>query len=320
MDIKRFDKSFEDTWDKLVPDMNNGTLFHLRKFFKYHPDDRFKDHSLVFMKGGRVRALFPAAEVKSDNRKRLVSHPGSSFGSFVVPENLSFKESDELVSQLLSHCRKKKFNEVQITGPPLLYYRRPSNYIDFSLMKKGFRYKTREITSVLFLEDSIDDILAKFRPSHLRAVRKAEKMGVEVRQSQDYESFYSILKKNLKIRHNVQPTHTLQELAHLRELFPDDIQLWGAFVDNKMVAGVVNFICNSRAILAFYISHDETYQDFRPVNILFYKIFDWATMKNYQVFDFGIFTVKEKPNHGLGRFKENFGASGIFRDTVGIDL
>ena len=32
--------------------------------------------------------------------------------------------------------------------------------------------------------------------------------------------------------------------------------------------------------------------------------------------DFGIFTVNGEPNMGLGRFKENFGASGIFRDTI----
>ena len=32
------------------------------------------------------------------------------------------------------------------------------------------------------------------------------------------------------------------------------------------------------------------------------------------------FTVNEKPNMGLGRFKENFGASGIFRDTIELCL
>ena len=34
----------------------------------------------------------------------------------------------------------------------------------------------------------------------------------------------------------------------------------------------------------------------------------------------GIFTVNEKPNMGLARFKENFGASGIFRDTIELKL
>jgi len=320
MDIKRYNNNDEAQWDALISGMNNGTLFHSRRFFQYHPKERFRDHSLFFIKNGHPCALFPAAEINDNSGTRLVSHPGSSFGSFVVPESLSFKESEELVKTLIKYCRKKNFTGIQITSPPLLYSRRPSNYIDFAFIKSGFTYKAREITSVLFLENKIEDQEAKFRASHRQAVRRARRKGVEVRQSNDFQEFYNILKNNLNIRHNVQPTHSLDELLSLKKLFPDEIQLWGAYVDNKMAAGVINFICNSEAILAFYISHDETYQDYRPVNLLFYSIFEWAIKEKYKVFDFGIFTVKEKPNYGLGRFKENFGASGIFRDTFEISL
>ncbi len=87
-----------------------------------------------------------------------------------------------------------------------------------------------------------------------------------------------------------------------------------------MIAGVVNFIATNNVVLAFYISHDEDYQEYRSVNLLFYNIFDWAIKSGYKVFDFGIFTENEKPNFGLARFKENFGASGMFRDTLEIEL
>ena len=73
-------------------------------------------------------------------------------------------------------------------------------------------------------------------------------------------------------------------------------------------------------VLAFYISHDELYNQYRPLNILFYEVFSWAIESKYKVYDFGIFTVNEEPNMGLGRFKENFGASGIFRDTIELNL
>jgi len=48
-------------------------------------------------------------------------------------------------------------------------------------------------------------------------------------------------------------------------------------------------------------------------------------MKKYQqegcrFLDFGIFTVNMDPNLGLARFKENFGARGIFRDTFYKDI
>jgi lipid II:glycine glycyltransferase (peptidoglycan interpeptide bridge formation enzyme) len=87
-----------------------------------------------------------------------------------------------------------------------------------------------------------------------------------------------------------------------------------------MVAGVINFIATENVVLAFYISHDKDYQEARPINLLFYKIFEWAIQKKNSVFDFGIFTVNEEPNLGLARFKENFGASGQYRDTLEIQF
>jgi lipid II:glycine glycyltransferase (peptidoglycan interpeptide bridge formation enzyme) len=87
-----------------------------------------------------------------------------------------------------------------------------------------------------------------------------------------------------------------------------------------MIGGVVNFCVNRQVMLAFYISHLPEFQEMRPLNTLFYHIFDKAISKGYTIYDFGIFTVGESPNMGLARFKENFGASGIFRDTLELNL
>ena len=47
-----------------------------------------------------------------------------------------------------------------------------------------------------------------------------------------------------------------------------------------------------------------------------YNVTILQEMNDLYIYDFGIFTVNGEPNMGLGRFKENFGASGIFRDTI----
>lgn len=320
IDIQRYSAQSFDEWDDLVWAMNNGTMFHTRRFLSYHPGDRFTDHSLFFSSKEKPLALFPAAEQIIDGHKWLVSHPGSSYGSFVVPEHLSFANSYALVKSLKQHATAQGFFGIRLTLPPTIYNKRLSNYVDFALIKHGFHYAKRELSSILFLESSGEENLAKFRPSHRQAVRKAERRGVSVKPSDDYAAFYHILERNLSIRHGVTPTHSLEELKTLKQLFPDRINLFGAFVDNIMVAGVVNFVATDNVVLAFYISHDESYQDYRALNLLFYSIFDWAIKANLRVFDFGIFTVNEEPNWGLGRFKENFGASGMFRDTLEITL
>ena len=315
-EIQRYNTIDQSAWDTFVPRGNNGTLFHLRAFLNYHPENRFTDHSLLIKKKGKLFSVFPAAEKKIGKTTHLVSHPGTSVGSFVVPESLSIADAIALVDCLLTYVKNCKIDSIRITLPPHLYQRRLSNYMEFAFFKQNFHYVKRDITSILFLEESLETTVEKFRSSHRRAVRRANEKGVQVRQTNDFSSFYSILEKNLNIRHGVTPTHSLEELQHIHEIFPNKINLFAAYLDDTMVAGVVNFIVNNHVVLAFYISHDENYADYRAVNLLFYSIFDWAIQSHFKIYDFGTFTVDEEPNMGLGRFKENFGASGIFRDTI----
>ena len=314
--VRKFTAKDTKDWDDFVNQSNNGTIFHSRRFLGYHPEDKFHDHSLIFHKKEKVIGILPAAVIVEDGENILASHPGTSVGSCAVPVELSFSDALRIVEKLSSYCEGNNFCKIRITQPPLIYSRRISQYMDFAFRKAGYHYLRREVSSILFLEHSVKENLAKFKSTHRTAVRKAEKSGIIIRQTEDYENFYKILKKNLSIRHDVSPTHSLLELLYLKELFPDKINLFGAYLKNEMIAGVINFVVNDRIVLAFYISHKKQYQELRPINLLFYKIFDWAICNNFKVFDFGIFTVHEKPNMGLARFKENFGASGVFRDTV----
>jgi len=315
IDIQPFDKSFAENWDDFVWKSNNGTIFQTRQFLNYHPEGRFEDFSLVFRKEDRVIAVFPATVRFEHHRRILTSHRGSSYGGLVTKFNLSIMDAFRLVESLLEYAKSNQFQGVELTPPPIIYSQRPSNYIEFALVKNGFGYRKREISSVIPLTFGENEVLQTFSSESRRAVRRAVKLGVTVRESEDYESFYQILKRNLKMRHNVQPTHTLEELLLLKEIYPDRIRLFAAFAEERMVAGVVMFTCNNRVVLAFYISHNEDYQHYRGVNCLFYEIIKWAIQNRFGYLDFGIFTVDMDPNWGLGRFKESFGAQGIFRDT-----
>jgi lipid II:glycine glycyltransferase (peptidoglycan interpeptide bridge formation enzyme) len=82
-----------------------------------------------------------------------------------------------------------------------------------------------------------------------------------------------------------------------------------------MIGGIVIFICNSNVILAFYISHDQEYQTYRPVNLLFYETIKWGRDQGFKYLDLGTFTLNMDPNWGLGRFKENHNARGFLRDS-----
>jgi len=307
-------------WDDFVDNSDNGTIFQTRKFLSYHPKDRFKDASIVVKKKNKLFAVLPAVVIERDGKKILSSHQGASYGSFVYDSDLNFRESFDLIEMLIEYAKQLKCSRIQVTLPPIIYQSKLSNYIDFALVSNGFSYLKREVSSVVQLDTPKDKLLSTYRAEARTALSKAQKMGVEVAECERFEDYYEILKKNLRMRHNVNPTHTLDELLLLKDLFPTRIRLWGAFLDSKLIAGVCNFSANPKVVLAFYISHNDDYQEYRPVNLLFYEIMKRYQDEGYKYLDFGIFTVNMDPNWGLGRFKENFGSRGIFRDYFFKDL
>src|SRR5438552_10404040 len=314
MEVVRYEKKYLDQWEDFVQSSSNGTIFHTRKFLSYHTPCKFKDSSLLFLEDNKIISVFTAAELKKDGILILNSHQGASYGGFVYKDSLSIKQAFSLTESLIEFSHTNKIEKLVITHSPFVYQKRYNNYIDFAFIKNNFHYLKREVSSIVALDVKEDEVLKLFRAEARTSLRKAEKLGVTVKSSADYEEYYKILKSNLALRHIVQPAHTLEELLKLQKLFPQKIQLVGAYLKNKMIAGVVNFYCNDKVVLVFYISHNPEFQEFRAVNLLFYSIIKDSINRGLNYLDFGLFTVNMEPNWGLGRFKESFGARGILRD------
>lgn len=313
-------KLSNNEWDDFVDNSDNGTLFHKREFLAYHPADRFRDASFTVTKNNQLLSLYSAALVEREGKKILISHPGASYGSFVYKSDLNLKEAHSMVDILIDYAKEIGADRIQLTLPPIIYQTKYSNYIDFALVRNGFTYLKRDVSSIVQLDFKMEELLSTYRAEARTAVKKSIKQGVEIVECEKFEEYYAILKKNLKLRHNVSPAHSLDELIKLKKMFPAKIRLWGAFLKDKLIAGVCNFSANPKVVLAFYISHDEDYQEYRAVNLLFYEIMKRYKEEGFRFLDFGIFTVNMEPNWGLGRFKENFGARGIFRDTLIKDI
>jgi hypothetical protein len=316
--IVKYSDKYHQLWDRFVHESNNGTIFHTQKFLSYHPPERFENHSILFTKNDKIIAIMPATLRKDGKNIIFSSHRGASFGGIVHDENLGVDTAHQVIDTLIKYAKHEGYSGIQLTPAPIIYQKRPSNYIDFALYINGFTYLKRELSSVVKLTLSNGEIFDIFRQESRTATRKAISYGVEIKTSDDYKTFYQILERNLSMRHNVTPTHTLYELKLLRNMFPKEIELKSAYYKNKMIAGVVNFICNSRVVLAFYISHNDEFQKYRAVNLLFYEILKDCYQKGFEYLDFGLFTVNMDPNFGLGKFKEGFGARGVFRDYYEI--
>ncbi len=314
MEVYAFTDKDSKQWETFVASANNGTIFHSLKFLSYHPKGRFKNHHLIIKDRERTIALFPA--VLQD--KTVISHQGASYGGFILQDGVGIHTIYLAVENLVAYLKNHHYKKVILTQTPLIYYKSPHQYLDFALVKKGFTYLKREVTAVIPL-DAADPLLT-FHADARRSTKKALREGVQVSISDDLTTFYKILKRNLSMRHNVSPTHTLRELKKLKSIYPEDIILFAAFRKNRMLGGIVIFVANPRVLLAFYISHDNKYQAYRPVNLLFYEVLKWGHTRGFKYLDLGTFTLNMEPNWGLGRFKENHNARGFLRDTYELKL
>jgi lipid II:glycine glycyltransferase (peptidoglycan interpeptide bridge formation enzyme) len=152
------------------------------------------------------------------------------------------------------------------------------------------------------------------------SIRKAIKENIRIRFSDDIKQFYEILTHNYYKRHATPPTHTLPELIYLKKQYPEQIVLLGSYLDDKMIGGSILFICNPRVVMTFYLVMVTEYQKYRPINLLLFELTKWAIQNKFKYIDLGTITIDMDLNEGLARFKENFAARGIFRNTLELDL
>ena len=98
----------ESRWDAFIEQADNGTIFHLRKFLGYHPPDRFGDASVQFLRDKKLCAVMPAAVREIRGERVLFSHPGASYGGFVLSDTGNLQETTELVRLLIEHAEERQ--------------------------------------------------------------------------------------------------------------------------------------------------------------------------------------------------------------------
>lgn len=321
--VKRYSKELENEWEGFVGSSVNGTFMQERKFLGYHPSDKFLDHSLIFMEDERVIAVLPAAVVQQEDKSILHSHPGASHGGLIIKPSLCTKKCLELVSALVEYCAINGFDYIRLKPVPRVYHSELSDQLDFALRFSGFEIEYAELATALELKEGGESFLKQTMSSTaFRNYQKALKSGLSIVEDADINDYWAVLKNKLELSHNAKPTHTLEEIKYLKELYPDRIKLFAAYKGEVLTAGVLVFLLNERVINCFYIAHDDRYQHMRPLNLIFGYMMDWGGQNSFSYLDWGISTeVKgSQVNTGLFQFKEGFGGHGVLRESYLYDV
>lgn len=316
MRIVSYASSDEAAWDSFLDSCINATFLHSRRFLGYHRS-RFTDASLQVLDArGRLIGLLPAAVDPADP-KAVVSHPGATFGGLLRGRSL---QGADVIAALEGICRDygdRGFESFTYKAIPIVYQMHPSEDDLYALHQLGARRNRCDLSSAIDLERR-DGPSRRLR----RALNRASRHAVEVEsRSARYEDFWSILTDRLSGRHNTVPTHTLDEILHLADLFPEHISLAVALDASEVVAGVVLFE-SGQTVHTQYSASSEKGTQMGALEAVTEACIQDATLRRKRYFDFGISSEQGGAvlNAGLFEFKAKFGASGVAHEFYRIGL
>jgi hypothetical protein len=318
--LQRYTDEHELIWDEFIKNKKrNATFLHTRKFFLHNPLNQKDDASLLFYKNGKLKAVLPACLIQTKEKLIFHSHPRCTYGGFVVDESIGVEESIAIVAASVEFAKEQQADEIIIRNPFRIFHQMPSDETDYAMWYHGFTIKSRELECAIKLSA---DAEMRYEDSTRRSTKKAVK-SVTVKETDQFEEYWDLLTINLKQKYNSEPTHNLQTFNELRSLLSaENIKLFGAFSNNRLIAGIVVFVYPPVAIHAQYIAYDLNFQNDRPLNAVINYIIKWGTQNNFQYFNLGMGNEEAGRviNYGLFRFKEGFGGRGVLRETMHLQL
>jgi FemAB-related protein (PEP-CTERM system-associated) len=245
---------------------------------------------------GLLTGFLPLCYIESFlTGRRLVALPFSDYCPLLAADQAS---ANDLIEQALCLAREKKVKYLELRSGKNDVLARRSDLVEGNLYVRWY----------MPLAADPEDIWKDSRRTVKQNVRRAQKLGVQIRAAQergDIAHFYHLhlLTRTKKHGMPAQPQHFFFEL-------------WDAFAaSGKMrlllaeyhgipIASMILLISGTTVTWA-YSASNEQYQYLTPNNLLWWEAIVWSSTNGYHIFDFG---RTARDNAGLMEFKRRQGA------------
>lgn len=311
--IRQYQEEDYLCWNTFVAEAKNATFLFHRDFMEYHKD-RFQDCSLMVFEDKKPIALIPAHR----EQEGFYTHWGLTYGGILTKRDIRTQLFTNIFTHLLQYLKAQGFNRLFWKEIPHFYSDCGNDEWKFMMYRLNAQLIRRYLTSTI-------DLRKGFIPSKIikRHINDAKKQGISIQKMNNYTAFWNeILSPELMQNHHTQPVHSAEEISKLANLFPKNIEIYGAFLNGKLIAGTVLFI-NKRTVHSQYICGLREYRKTGALDLLFSELIT-SVYKDYDYFDFGIsnelYEGKLKINDGLLFWKEGFGARSYTQDFYELDL
>ena len=277
-----------------------------RSYMDYHRD-RFSDHSLMFYNDNELIALLPACE--RDNC--LLSHGGLTYGGFITNEKMKQHTMNDCFQALIEYAQGTGFKRIIYKCTPHIYHTQPAEEDKYALYANGGKLITVDASTYVNLSAPLR--MPKGRKAQISRAKR-EGVVIEIMTEQrNYDAFIELENEVLTTRHETRAVHTGAELKMLHDRFPENIHLFAALKNEKLIAGTVVYEYD-QVVHTQYMAADDEARVIGALDLAIATVIErYRDSKKW--LDFGISTEHGRLylNEGLIAQKEGFGGrTGVY--------
>ncbi len=310
--VKKYDASDYELWNNFVHQAKNATFLFHRDFMEYH-SDRFEDYSLLVFEEEKLRAILPANKTGNS----IYSHQGLTYGGLVYLPKLRAEKVESILDEILFFLKENGIENFYYKPIPGFYFPAGNKEMDFFLFKREAQPERKEMNLAINLK-----LPLKISKSKMKHFRRIENLNLDIVEEEDFEPFWeSVLEPRLLEKFNAKPVHTKEEIALLKQKFPDKIRQYSVYQNDQIIAGITIFETQN-VVKSQYGATSEKGEEVRALDFLFINLIHKYKRKGKHFFDMGIVNEENKSGYhvGLLQQKEELGCSVYNQDFYKIAL
>ncbi len=301
-------------WDTFLGQSINSHFFYSRDFLKYH-EGKLVDRSLMLYLNEKLIGILPACECPVD-RYQISSHYGLSFAGLVLSKRFGQGFVNSCLDAICLYLKDCGYKTFHYKPSPFIYHSKPCQADLYWLWKNNAQLVRRDSGSVIFLKSPLQ--YSKGRKS---SVKKAFKSNIRVElNNSKIDEFWNVLTSNLQQKYDALPTHDLSQIKNLTANFPDNIKLYAALLNDRVVSGALLFV-NPGVVHTQYLSSSQLGKDLCALDLVIDTIVsNYSSKCSYLSFGISTFHNGKQYNSSLGSYKESFDSGPMLFEHYSLTL
>lgn len=313
--VGQYEKKYEKEWDQFVENESvNGIFLQQWKFLNYHTEGKFDDCSIMFWNKDKLVAVCPACIIWEKGKKVFYSHAGSTYGGIIICRDLLRVEKMKvLMDAFENYLREQGFSKCVLKPTMDILCSYPQGIFEFFMY--FYHYQEYKELNIYIDYDKYDttNIISNLSKMKKRNVKKCFEAGFELQElknEDEIDNFHRILGANLA-KYDRKPIHSVNELCDLKRRLNEKIEFYGAYLDDKLMAGTMVFLFkDAKCAHTQYLAADPNYKNLNPMTFIYYKMTELFAKRKYRYLSWGIATEHfgSDINYSLANNKEEFGS------------